>query len=291
LPLLPRRSTRLTLGLLVLCAALGTHTWVSWSPGAPTFPVAPDAAPATVELRSPAQHDEARAAHGEPYVLEAEVDGGALLYFGGWHSRDRNDPQLADLTARWDTFRPTVALCEGRARGHFLGPLIPRFAGYPEPAHVHALARRDGVPLYSLEPSYQGEVDTLLREGFAPRMVALYFTLRVYTSERGGRSDEALALELAAKRCDVEGLRGVLLTAQDLDDAWRTAGGAGDWRELTSEESAPGLAAVGEASRRHRGEHMVRTLVTLVRRGERVFAVVGSGHVIRQEPALRAALR
>ena len=35
---------------------------------------------------------------------------------------------------------------------------------------------------------------------------------------------------------------------------------------------------------------MIRTLVELTSRGERVFAVVGASHVIRQEPALRKAL-
>jgi pheromone shutdown protein TraB len=34
---------------------------------------------------------------------------------------------------------------------------------------------------------------------------------------------------------------------------------------------------------------MARILIALVKRGERVFAVVGSGHVIRQEWDLRAA--
>lgn len=40
-----------------------------------------------------------------------------------------------------------------------------------------------------------------------------------------------------------------------------------------------------------RDEHMLRNVVAAVRGGERVFAVVGSAHVIRQERALQAALR
>ena len=35
---------------------------------------------------------------------------------------------------------------------------------------------------------------------------------------------------------------------------------------------------------------MARVLIELVEHGERVLAVVGSGHVIRQEWALRSAL-
>jgi pheromone shutdown protein TraB len=50
------------------------------------------------------------------------------------------------------------------------------------------------------------------------------------------------------------------------------------------------LHDVDEASRAVRGEHMARVLLDLVADGHRVFAVVGSGHVIRQEWALRMAL-
>jgi pheromone shutdown protein TraB len=59
---------------------------------------------------------------------------------------------------------------------------------------------------------------------------------------------------------------------------------------LKDTESVPLLVEVGHASREVRGEHMVRTLVDLAARGERVFAVVGASHVIRQEPGLGKAL-
>jgi hypothetical protein len=84
--------------------------------------------------------------------------------------------------------------------------------------------------------------------------VALYLFLRVWQSERTD------AEGLLATRTDADGLRGVLGNLHDVDRL------------------------------RARGEHMLATLVDLVHRGERVFAVVGSGHVIRQEPALRKAL-
>ncbi len=60
------------------------------------------------------------------------------------------------------------------------------------------------------------------------------------------------------------------------------------WRTLTSEPNVDYITAISAESRRIRGEHMLRTLIDLAQRGERVFAVVGSGHVIRQEWNLRA---
>ncbi|MEM7053310.1 MAG: hypothetical protein AAF446_02065, partial [Pseudomonadota bacterium] len=59
-----------------------------------------------------------------------------------------------------------------------------------------------------------------------------------------------------------------------------------DWRVQVS---MPGyLSEIDRQSRVVRGEHMLTILIDLVKQGERVFAVVGSGHVIRQEWNLRA---
>jgi len=281
---------RLLLVLVLAFLGLGLHAWWVWSPGAPTYALSAEreALALPERFRDGAEHDRIRAERDEPYVLELATSSGALCYYGAHHTDDFADPQLADIRARWAAFRPTVALCEGRSRGHLLGPLFPRFIGFGEPALVHALARADGIPLYSLEPEYADEV-LLLLQRFRPADVALFFTLRVYWSESGGKADEALAEDLRAKRCEVDGLRTALPNLAAMDSAWKAITAEGDWRTWSAE--MPGvLRALDDASRAARGEHMTRVLIDLVERGERVLAVVGSGHVIRQEWALRSAL-
>lgn len=282
--------SRLVLLLLLAFLALGVHAWFVWSPGAPSYVLAAEARAERLpaRFRDGAEHDAIRAAHPEPYVLALAAGNGALLYYGAHHDDDPASAQQAEICARWAAFRPTVALCEGRTRGYLMGPVFARLAGRPESALVHELARQGGVPLWSLEPEYADEVALLLAR-FQPVEVALFFTLRVYWSESEGSGDEELAEGLRAKRTDVEGLRTALPDLAAMDAAWQTIVPSGDWRTWTAE--MPGvLRAVDDASRATRGEHMARVLLDLVRRGERVFAVVGSGHVIRQEWALRAAL-
>jgi len=282
--------SRLVLLLLLLCLALGVHAWFVWSPGAPSYALAAEARaePLPMRFRDGAEHDAVRAANPEAYVLELAQGNGALLYYGAHHDDDPASAQQRDIRARWEAFRPTVALCEGRARGYLVGPVFARLTGRPESALVHELARQGGVPLWSLEPEYADEV-ALLATRFQPAELALFYTLRVYWSESEGESDEALAEELRAKRTDVEGLRGALPDLAAMDASWQTIQPDGDWRAWTGE--MPGvLREIDDASRAARGEHMARVLLELVGRGERVFAVVGSGHVIRQEWALRAAL-
>lgn len=275
-------------GVLLVIAMLVVYAWTHYSRAGAVYP-ADEVAHIELpyRLRNVAEHDAARSRNGTPYILEVEIpEGGALVYYGASHATDPAHPQIADITARWDTFHPTVALYEGRRRGFYYGSLIEPFAGLPEPALVHKLARRDGVLLYSLEPAYADEVAELLGQ-YSAEQLALYFFLRVYTSESGGVAKEGLALDLLQKRTDVDGLRGSLVTLQDVDRVWRRDfPGAADWRVLQGE---PGyLDAISQSSRRIRGEHMARILIDLVQKRERVFAVVGSGHVIRQEWNLRA---
>src|SRR5262245_53995481 len=176
-----KRVLRILAVPTLLLAALAVHAWSAWSPKAPTYALAAErlAAPLPERFRDSDEHDRVRAAHPEAYVLELARGDGALLYYGAHHSTALDNPQLADIRARWDAFRPSVALCEGRTRGYLLGPLFPRFTGMPESALVHELARQDDVRLYSLEPEYDQEVALLLQR-FAPEEVALFFTLRVY---------------------------------------------------------------------------------------------------------------
>lgn len=285
-----RRVVRIALvSVLLVVAFLATYTWLHYSPAGETYPAERVAhIDLPHRLRTSEEHDSARSRNGgNPYILSVDTrDAGALLYYGASHRRDPKDPQIADITRRWDAFRPTVALYEGRSRGFPYGALIEPFAGLPEPALVHKLARRDEVPLYTLEPAYADEVAELL-ETYTPEQVALYFFLRVYTAEAGGEPNERLARDLLGKRTDVEGLRGSLVTLEDVDRVWaRDFPDQGDWRVLRGE---PGyLADISTDSRIIRGEHMARILIDLVQKRERVFAVVGSGHVIRQEWNLRS---
>ncbi|HMB89318.1 MAG TPA: hypothetical protein VKP65_00635 [Rhodothermales bacterium] len=276
--------------LLVIVVGLGIYTWRHLSPAGPLYPASEVAhIELPHRLRTSAEHDAARSRNeGNPYILRIDAEGGgALLYYGATHSSDPDHPQIADITSRWEAFEPTVALYEGRSRNFVYGALIEPFAGLPEPALVHKLARRDEVPLYSLEPAYADEVAALLAS-FSAEQIALYFFMRVYASEAGGVADEALARDLLGKRTDVDGLRGSLITLADIDSLWQhDFADQDEWRIQRSEPRYGYLAEISDASRRIRGEHMARILIDLVQRGERVFAVVGSGHVIRQEWNLR----
>ncbi|MEQ9616978.1 MAG: hypothetical protein RLN60_02965 [Phycisphaerales bacterium] len=241
-------------------------------------------------FRSWPEHDAIYLLGQFPYIVEHETDRGAVLYFGAKHSSDPADPQFERMREAWDRFAPTVALNEGRAR--YFRFFAESMNGVSDPAVVYALARRDGIPIFSLEPEYEDEVAALLTEWPAD-VVACYVVLRVVAAESGGDPSRAekIAPALIRKRTDVDGLRGSINTVQDLDLVWATVAPDGpDWRTLNNTETTERLRAVGDASREIRGRHMVRAIATLVGQGERVFAVVGASHVIRHEPTLQDLL-
>jgi hypothetical protein len=280
------RKVLFAVGLSLLAFVLVAR--LSWSPGPEVYPhasaLASSALPA--RFRTWAEHDAIVArTWPKPYVLELND----LVFYGAHHTSDRDDPQLADIEARWEAFRPTVALNEGRRRGYFLGPFA-KIGSKGESQLVHELARRDGVAFFTLEPPYEQEVGALLKR-WTPEQAALYFTMRVYWGESGGKADEGLAEHLRKKRTNVEGLRGSIESVADIDRVWkREMAGYPDWRTMKEEPAGSLLAKIADDSRRVRGEYMARTLIDLARRGERVFAVAGSGHVIRLELILREAL-
>lgn len=273
---------------LVLFLAAAALVYASFSKGAEVYAESPamKAMAMTPRFRTWAEHDAImEKLWPKPYILELD----RLVFYGAHHTSNRNDPQFADIEKRWNAMRPTVALCEGRSRGFLIGPVFSRIGGKSEVQLVHELARRDGVRLLTLEPLYADEVAALLQK-WTPEQVALYFTMRVYWSEAGGKANESLAKDLLAKRTDVDGLRDSLKTLDDVDRVWkRDFPNLPDWRVVREEPKETYLAAISDDSRRVRGEHMARTLIDLHRKSERVFAVVGSGHVIRIELILRNA--
>jgi hypothetical protein len=102
--------------------------------------------------------------------------GGRLTYFGAEHATDPAHAQFAEIERAWNALKPTVAFYEGPNR-----PVAEtkdetiRQAG--ESGFVRFLAKRDGVPFVSLEPSPADEAAHVMRK-FTPEQVMLFYVLR-----------------------------------------------------------------------------------------------------------------
>ena len=83
------------------------------------------------------------------------------------------------------------------------------------------------------------------------------------------------------------GLNNTLATVADIDASWKRYFPDGpDWREVSDESDLPEFLK-DISSNAARDQHFARVIIDLVNKSERVFAVAGSSHAVKLEPALR----
>lgn len=223
--------------------------------------------------------------HPNPYIYRS----GAVVVFGAEHTKDPNDPQIVRIDQQWRDLRPTAALVEGR-----LGFLAPRLMDpvkkYGESGHVFDLATRDGIKTYTWEMP-QDQLTLALAERHSKERVATFLVLRPYFSNlRYGKpaSPEEFVQEYLDRAADptVEGAVG---SVADIDRIWlREFPNGPDWRDVSDEHGLPGyLKTISDDSNDLRNRHLVRAVLELTGKGERLFVVAGSSHAVLIEPALQ----
>jgi hypothetical protein len=232
-----------------------------------------------------------------PCVLILHAGTGELLYYGAKHTFNPNDPQIAEIERLWNEFRPTLAFSEGGIRPASAS-VEDGLRRYGEPGLVRMLADRQRVRIRSIEPPRDEEIGAMLRE-WSPDRVKLYYFLRAMMGYRRGLHEQS-AKDYAVDQLKIldhtPGIDGPPRTIEDVEAVitkfnpplvdWRVV--PESWFDPTRSETF-----TNEFSRKlslFRDENMLKNLVVAVRSGERVFAVVGSAHVIMQERALKAAL-
>jgi len=240
------------------------------------------------------------------YLLELSAGDGRLVYFGAEHSSDPAHPQFAAIRDRWERTRPTVAFYEGPARpeGATAEETIRQFG---ESGYVRFLARQGGARAERLEPDPREEA-RFVAARFPIDQVKLFYLLRetARLRERRGMAEPQLrqAMEQMIGRVAelLPELSGTITTTGELQAAYRRYWTQpANWWEAPEAWFDPMRAStetggiftndVNRASSEFRDRHMAGAIAREVRRGERVFAVVGRDHVPSQTPALRCALR
>ncbi|HKJ37769.1 MAG TPA: hypothetical protein VJ972_03265 [Anaerolineales bacterium] len=227
--------------------------------------------------------------HPRPYILNIKAEGGgAVFVYGAEHTKDSNDPQITDIQNQWADFHPTVALIESRLGIMFPGLMDP-VETFGEPGIVHALARQDGIPTYTWEPPISVQMESLLNQIPTREQTALYVVLGpAFGARRFGTAEdsERIVAEAINDRSDYPGIENAFESLADVDAAWDKYFPNGpDWRDVSDEFGLPGYLADIDGNIA-RDEHLVRSIIDLVQKGERVFIVAGSSHSVKIEATL-----
>jgi hypothetical protein len=231
--------------------------------------------------------------------------GGRLSYFGAEHLTDPTHAQFAEIERAWNALKPTVAYYEGPNR-----PIAEtkdetiRQAG--ESGFVRFLAKRDGVPFVSLEPSPADEAAYVMRK-FPSEQVLLFYVLRETARLRERRKLpeaelKAAVAQLLERVAKMKGFEGAFTDVNGLETAYRKYWTSpANWWEAPQAWFAPGKSSretggvftndINTRSSEYRDLHMYRSLAGATLEDKRVFAVVGRNHVPMQSPALRCAIK
>lgn len=230
-------------------------------------------------------------------------DGARLRYVGVHHTFDSADAQVGQLTAVWDSLRPTVALYEGLSTdvGSTAAQSVARFG---EPGLIRYLGLRDGVPTESLEPSREDEAAGLLHT-FTAEQLVLFYVARPLTEARERRGLSRASLDSLLPEV-LDAIQRVPPLAGALPDtaAYRTAFARWfpnlaptavptnwfDPRRTSSETGSRFFNDVNAASSAFRDLFMYHRVAAAWHPGVRIFAAVGRDHIPAQAPALRCAL-
>lgn len=263
--------------------------------GAPLYAPDPGIVLKGVKRTSP-QHDEIYQKTTFPYVLRLEKGEGKLTFIGPQHIYDPADPQLKKIEELWQEAQPDVALVEGRVTDYTGKPEEAAKRG--EPYFVLVLARQSNVDIYSLEPESKVE-GAALAKAETPQRALLFLTLRGYISNRKTRGPvaDSLVQFMIARRAKEYGLECDLKTVADMDAMWKKDfPDKPDWRQIEERDTWPGeehtyLNRLSNVANDVRDEHWAKTMIDLVRKGKRLFAVGGASHVINLEPVLRETLK
>jgi len=233
-----------------------------------------------------------------PYVLNLQTQEGSLLYYGAEHTADLKHPQFSDMEKLWQEFKPSLTLSEGG-----VWPLEKSkeeaINRHGEQGFLRYLTDRDDIPVKSLEPESSREVALLLKE-YSAEQIKVFYTLRQVSQQKRMGQTEPLE-EYVKKFLEVlsreEGLDGMPQNLKEFEESvTRVLPTLKNWQEVPDSWFRPTKKETwtNEMNRKisdYRNQHMVELIVNEVKKGERVFAVIGFSHVVMQEPALRKALR
>lgn len=235
--------------------------------------------------------------HERPYIINLSTNNGALLYFGIGHAYSYDDPQIAELEKQFDKFRPTLILNESGTppAAESAKEAVEK---YGEPGLLSYLAGKHKIPIRSIDPPRMVEIQHILdQKKWSLEQVAVFYILRRIpenNKKTAPEDPEKIVLTSLTQSAKIPGFESLPKTIAEFTSVVkRLLPEVSDWRKIDQRyfDPNPDLGfytnEIANTSVLFRGKYMVEMLSNSVKNGERVFAVVGASHVVKQEKALK----
>jgi len=230
--------------------------------------------------------------HG-PYILEFKSDRGSLVYYGAIHSMNPGDPQFSDIEKKWEEFQPTLAFSEGG-----IWPLAKSredaIRKYGEQGILRFLSNRDGISIQSIEPDMRREA-LHLSKYFPSDLVKVFYILRqAYIHRRMMKdiNDCRYADTILNELSKIKHFKHTPGSLADFEEmVSRLFPELQDWKYVprswfSSKKSERWTNEMCRVVNDFRNQHMLEILIRELKKGKKIFCVVGRSHVVMQEPVL-----
>lgn len=236
--------------------------------------------------------------HARPYIygITSKTGNGAVLVFGAEHSKDPNHKQVGMLESEWDRFNPTAAMLEGRL-GYLITWLHNPIAKKGESGFTAKRAKSKHIRLYTWEPGREAEVTALVQKGFHPKLLSAFYCIGVHHNNWKDvtHPDKEMQTVIRKRTKQYPLLNNTLHYVSEIDSIWKAeCPGLPDWRVYKHPRNgwpAGKLEDIADMGNYVRDEHLCRSIIDLVRKGQRVFVTMGSSHAVVIEKTLRAMLQ
>lgn len=238
--------------------------------------------------------------HARPYIYQItnSTNGGAVYVFGAAHSKDPKHPQVAMMDSIWNLFNPTTAMLEGRL-GYLITWLHNPIEKKGESGFTARKAKKKGIELFTWEPGRENEINELIHKGYHPKLVAAFFSLGVHNNNWKNFSAENQNKEMMnaidSKTKKYSSLKGLITSVNEIDSIWKAeCPNIPSWRSYKHPKNgwpSGKLEDISELTSYIRDEHLCRSIIDLVRKGQRVFVTMGASHAVTIERTLKAMIQ
>lgn len=224
-----------------------------------------------------------------------------LFWFSGVHTNDPEHAMFIDLRREFLDFDPAYVLVEGGA--HRRGDTDAEEAKrHGESAYVAFLAATGGIPVSTMEPPLEAQVDALSRRFSGEEILAMYLLRQIvqWQREAGNREiDFSRSLRRYAERVLSTGLEAGAPAPGGSEYLYTLIGRYVDgeinpetWQRVDAYSAiyrdGGALRDVYRAVLAFRDAYSVGVITDALDEYERVFVMMGADHIAEQETALRA---
>ena len=236
-----------------------------------------------------------------PKILHLNSANREVLYFGTYHSNSVNDSLFTLIEQRFTQFDPTFILHEGGSNWPIFKDRDSTVAQSGEPGFIIHLAKENNIPFESIEPEEELEYGYLLNKFELNWVVLMYMCRQIDNQQRlakaYGTTDEQFVQNmnyffrmlkdkgLPLNKYQLEFTHWKQVYQEQLEKKL-------EWRKFDPDIYYPNkyltkLNEVNRASDEFRNLYMIDKIVSASETYNKVFVLVGGGHLVVQEELLK----